>query len=102
MHVVVAIACAMVVVAAALHGVPRRIGILAAAAGLATFLAFGYVWVFVMWAAVPRLEPVFLALPGVYSRALLALLLYFAPPTLAALGAVRLVARAARRDRMAA
>jgi hypothetical protein len=39
---------------------------------------------------------VFSALPGVYIKAIFALLLYFAPPTLAALAAVRLVARAPR------
>jgi hypothetical protein len=101
-HAVVALACLMVVAAVALSGVPRRVGVVAAAAGIATFLVAGYAWVFVMWAAVPRLEPVFAALPGVYAKAVLALLLSFAPPTLAALGAVRLLTRGARRARMSA
>jgi hypothetical protein len=101
-HAVVAVACLMVVVAVALSGVPRRVGVVAAVAGIATFLVAGYAWVFVMWAAVPRLEPVFSALPGVYAKAALALLLYFATPTLAALGTVRLLTRGARRARMSA
>jgi len=97
----IAVACAAVVVALAMRGVPRRVGAVRALGGVVTFCGVGYLWVLAMWIVVPRLEPVFSALPGVYLKAILALLLSFAPPTLAALAVVRLVARAARRDRMA-
>src|SRR2546426_9141906 len=84
-----------------MRGVPRRVGVVRAVGGVVTFCGVGYLWVLAMWIVVPRLEPVFSTLPGVYLKAILALLLYFAPPTLAALAVVRLVARAARRRRKA-
>jgi hypothetical protein len=99
-HAVVTIACAMAVVTLALRRLPRREGAVAALSGLGAFFGAGYLWLFVLWITVPRLEPLFAALPGIYPRATLAMLLYYAPPMLAALGTVRLVARAARRDRM--
>ncbi|HZF04263.1 MAG TPA: hypothetical protein VE932_08030 [Patescibacteria group bacterium] len=101
MQFLIAVACAVVVVALAMRGVPRRVGVVRAVGGVVTFCSVGYLWILAMWIAVPRLSPVFSALPGVYLKAILALLLYFAPPTLAALAAVRLIAGAARRDRMA-
>jgi hypothetical protein len=97
----IAIGCAVAVVAVAMRGVPRRVGALRAVSGVVTFCGAGYLWVLAMWMAVPRLDPVFSALLGVYVKAIFALLLYFAPPTLAALAAVELVGRGARRDRMA-
>src|SRR3989442_8129536 len=84
-----------------MRGVPRRVGAVRALGGVVTFCGVGYLWVLAMWIVVPRLEPVFSALPGVYLKAILALLLSFSPPTLAALAVVRLVARAAPRARMA-
>jgi hypothetical protein len=96
----VAIACAVAVIAFAIRGVPRRVGVLRAVGGVLTFCGVGYLWVLAMWVAVPRLQPVFSALPGVYLKTIFAMLLYFAPPTLAALAAVELVGRGARRDRM--
>jgi len=99
-HAVVTIACAMAVVALALRHLPRREGALAVASGLAAFFGIGYLWLFALWIIVPRLEPLFAALPGIYPKAILAMLLYYTPPMLAALATVRLVARAARRDRM--
>ena len=100
MQALIAIACALAVVAFAIRGVPRRVGVVRAVAGIVTFGGVGLLWVRAMWIVVPRLEPVFSALPGVYLKAIFALLLYFVPPTLAALVAVRLVAGGARRDRM--
>jgi len=99
-HAVVTIACAMAVVALALRRLPRRQGALAAISGLAAFFGVGYLWLFVLWITAPRLEPLFAALPGIYPKAILAMLLYYTPPMLAALGTVRVVAHAARRDRM--
>jgi hypothetical protein len=92
----IAIGCAVAVVAVAMRGVPRRIGALRAVSGVVTFCGIGYLWVLAMWIAIPRLEPVFSALPGLSIKAIFALLLYFAPPTPAALAAVRLAARAPR------
>jgi hypothetical protein len=100
-QLLIAIGCVVAVVAIAIRGVPRRVGAVRVVSGVVTFGVVGYLWVLAMWIAVPRLEPVFSALPGVYVKAIVALLLYFAPPTLAALAAVQLVGRGARRARMA-
>ena len=98
MQFAIAVACAAVVVALAMRRVPRRVGAVRALGGVVTFCGVGYLWVLAMWIVVPRLEPVFSALPGVYLKAILALLLSFAPPTLAALavGAARRPRRAPR------
>ena len=90
----------MAVGALALRHLPRREAALAVVSGLAAFFGVGYLWLFALWIIVPQLEPFFAALPGIYPKAVLAMLLYYTPPMLAALGAVRLVARAVRRDRM--
>ena len=101
MQALFAIACAVAVVTCALRGVPRRIGVMRALCGLATLVAAGYVWLRLMWIVVPQLAPLFSAIPGVHLKGLAALLLFLAPPTLAALAVVRLVAVAGRRARMA-
>ena len=62
----------MAVVALALRHLPRREGALAVASGLAAFFGIGYLWLFALWIIVPRLEPLFAALPGIYPKAILA------------------------------
>src|SRR5438445_201307 len=49
-----------------MRGVPRRVGVVRAVGGVVTFCGVGYLWVLAMWIVVPRLEPVFSTLPGVY------------------------------------
>src|SRR5881397_4404030 len=45
----IAVACAAVVVALAMRGVPRRVGAVRALGGVVTFCGVGYLWVLAMW-----------------------------------------------------
>jgi hypothetical protein len=98
--VALAIALAVGIVAYALWRVPAWVGVAHAAAGLAVYAVVGYLWLIALF-VVPRIfEPIFLALRRVHLHGAFALILYFAPPLVAALGTVTLLRR--RRARMAA
>ena len=101
MHALVAVACAALIVALALRGVPRRVGVLLALVGVFAFSSVGYLWLLAMWIIVPRLDAVFAALPGVHLKGLFAMLLYFGPPTVAGLAAIGFLGSRSRRARMA-
>ena len=96
MHVLIAIAVGVAIVMYAARGVPRRTAVVRATVAVLTFCAIGYVWLLVLFGLVARLERVFDAVPEGYPRAVFALLLWYAPPTLIALAAVRLVPRGSR------
>jgi hypothetical protein len=63
------------------------------------YAVIGYLWFMALF-VVPRVfEPIVLALRRVHLDGAFVLVLYFAPPLVAALGTVRLLSRAAHRDR---
>jgi hypothetical protein len=85
----VALTCAVIVVAFAMRGVPRSLGLVRAVIGLVTLGVAGYTWLLLMSTVVRRLRP------GVYVEIIVALSFYVAP-TLIALVVVRLVGRDSR------
>ena len=96
-----AVALAIGIVAYAFWRVPRWVGVVPAVAGLVVYGAAGYVWFLALFVVPPRLfEPIVLALRRMQLDGLVfALLVYFAPPLIAALFAVHLLARATDGDR---
>lgn len=96
-----AIALAIGIVAYAFWRVPRWTGVILAGAGLVVYGTVGYVWFLTLFVVPPRLfEPIVVALRRMHLDGLVfALLVSFAPPLIAALLAVHLLARAAYRDR---
>jgi hypothetical protein len=91
MLVLIALAFAGGIVAYAMWRVPAWIGVAHAAAGLVTYAVIGYLWLIALF-SVPRLfELIVLALRRVHLDGPFALVVYFAPPALAALGTVTLL-----------
>ena len=93
---VLAIALGIAIVVYALWRVPAGIGILHAAAGLVVYALVGYLWIIALFFSPRVLEPMVAPLRGVHLEGVGVLLVYFAPPLLAALVTVRVLGR----DRM--
>jgi hypothetical protein len=93
---VLAIALGVGIVAYAVWRVPTGMGVLHAAAGLVVYALIGYVWIIALLFAPRMLEPIVAPLRGLYLDGVFVLLLYFAPPLVAALVTVRVLGR----DRM--
>jgi hypothetical protein len=93
---VLAIALGVAVVAYALWRVPGGIGVLHAAAGLVVYAVVGYLWIVALFFSPRVLDPMVASLRGVHLEGVRVLLVYFAPPLLAALVTVRVLGR----DRM--
>ena len=96
MLVLVAMALGAAIVAYALSRVPTWIGVLHAAAGVVVYALLGYLWVIALFFAPGLVEPMVAPLRGVRLDGVAALVLYFAPPLVAALVTVRVLGR----DRM--
>ena len=84
------------IVVYALWRVPSGIGVLHAAAGLVVYALIGYLWIIALFFSPRMVEPIVAPLRGLYLDGLFVLLLYFAPPVMAALVTVRVLGR----DRM--
>lgn len=93
---VLAIGLGVGIVAYALWRVPSGIGVLHAAAGIVVYALAGYLWILALFFAPTLVEPMVAPLRGVHLDGLFVVLLYFAPPLVAALATVRLLGR----DRM--
>ena len=93
---VLAIALGIGIVVYALWRVPTAIGVLHAAAGLVVYALIGYVWIVALFFAARMVEPIVAPLRGLYLDTVFVLLLYFAPPLVAAVVTVRVLGR----DRM--
>jgi hypothetical protein len=91
-----AIALGVGIAAYALWRVPTWIGVLHAAAGLVVYAVIGYMWILALFFSPKIVEPIIAPLRRVHLDAVFVLLLYFAPPVVAALVTVRLLGR----DRM--
>lgn len=76
--------------------VPGGTGILHAAAGLVVYALVGYGWIVALFFSPRVLDPMVAPLRGVHLEGVGVLLVYFAPPLLAALVTVRVLGR----DRM--
>jgi len=96
MLVLMAIALGAAVVVYAVWRAPSAIGWLHAAAGIVVFALAGYVWVIALFFAPGLIEPMIAPWRAVHLERLFVLLLYFAPPLVAALLTVRVLGR----DRM--
>ena len=96
MLVLVAIALGAAIVVYAVWRVPSGLGWLHAAAGIVVYALAGYVWVIALFFAPRLIEPMITPWRALHLDRLVVLLLYFAPPLLAALLTVRLLGR----DRM--
>ena len=93
---VLAIALGVAIVVYALWRVPAGTGILHAAAGLVVYALVGYLWIIALVFSPRILEPMVAPLRGLHLEGVAVLLVYFAPPLLAALVTVRVLGR----DRM--
>jgi hypothetical protein len=93
---VLAIALGVGVVVYALWRVPTWVGVLHAAAGLVVYALIGYMWIIALFFSPRMVEPMVAPLRRVHLDGMFVLLLYFAPPVVAALVTVRLLGR----DRM--
>jgi hypothetical protein len=93
---VLAIALGVGIVVYALWRVPTGIGVLHAAAGLVVYAVVGYLWIIALFFAPRMVEPIVSPLRAVHLDGVFVLLLYFAPPVVAALVTIRLLGR----DRM--
>jgi hypothetical protein len=84
------------IVAYALWRAPTWLGVLHAAAGIVVYGVIGYLWITALFVAPKVVEPIISPLRPLHLDGIFELLLYFAPPLVAALLMVRMLGR----DRM--
>ena len=96
MLLLVAIALGAAVVVYAVWRAPSAIGWLHAAAGIVVYGLAGFVWVIAVSVAPGLIEPMIAPWRAMHLERLFVVLLYFAPPLVAALLTVRVLGR----DRM--